>query len=84
MSSTTGRRSDSSSCARLATHDVSLRTVGEFIGLQFGLVGFVMLPVVLSGVTLTAWARLSQARAGRDPAVDIGCWSPSCISAGNR
>jgi 4-amino-4-deoxy-L-arabinose transferase-like glycosyltransferase len=39
----------------VATHAVSLRTVGEFIGLQFGLVGFVMLPVVLSGVTLTAW-----------------------------
>ncbi len=39
----------------VATHEVSLRTVGEFIGLQFGLVGFVLLPVVLSGVTLTAW-----------------------------
>jgi len=38
-----------------ATHDVSLRTVGDFIGLQFGLVGFILLPVVLSGVTLTAW-----------------------------
>jgi hypothetical protein len=32
-----------------------LRTVGDFIGLQFGLVGFILLPVVLSGVTLTAW-----------------------------
>ena len=39
----------------VADHDFSLRTVGEFIGLQFGLVGFVLLPVVLSGVTLTAW-----------------------------
>ena len=29
--------------------------MGEFFGLQFGLVGFVLLPVVLSGVTLTAW-----------------------------
>ena len=38
-----------------ATHEWSLRTVGEFIGIQFGLVGFVMLPVVLSGVALTAW-----------------------------
>jgi hypothetical protein len=38
-----------------ATHELSLRTVGEFIGLQFGLVGFVLLPVVLSGVALTAW-----------------------------
>jgi 4-amino-4-deoxy-L-arabinose transferase-like glycosyltransferase len=36
-------------------HELSLRTVGDFIGLQFGLVGFVLLPVVLSGLTLTAW-----------------------------
>lgn len=39
----------------VATHPLSLRTVGEFIGLQFGLVGFVLLPVVVSGVALTAW-----------------------------
>ncbi len=39
----------------VATHPLSLRTVGEFIGLQLGLVGFVLLPVVLSGVALTAW-----------------------------
>ena len=39
----------------VATHEFSLRTVGEFIGLQLGLVGFVLLPVVLSGVALTAW-----------------------------
>jgi 4-amino-4-deoxy-L-arabinose transferase-like glycosyltransferase len=39
----------------VATHDLSLRTVGDFIGLQFGLVGFILLPVVLSGVALTAW-----------------------------
>ena len=39
----------------VASHDVSLRTVGDFIGLQFGLVGFILLPVVLSGVSLTAW-----------------------------
>jgi 4-amino-4-deoxy-L-arabinose transferase-like glycosyltransferase len=38
-----------------ATHEWSLRTLGEFIGLQFGLVGFVLLPVVLIGVALTAW-----------------------------
>jgi hypothetical protein len=38
-----------------ATHEFSLRTVGDFIGLQFGLVGFIVLPVVLSGVALTAW-----------------------------
>ena len=36
-------------------YDFSWRTFGEFLGLQFGLVGFVLLPVVLSGVTLTAW-----------------------------
>jgi hypothetical protein len=39
----------------VATHPLSFRTVGEFIGLQFGLVGFVLLPVVMSGVALTAW-----------------------------
>jgi 4-amino-4-deoxy-L-arabinose transferase-like glycosyltransferase len=39
----------------VATHPLSLRTVGEFFSLQFGLVGFVLLPVVLSGVALTAW-----------------------------
>jgi 4-amino-4-deoxy-L-arabinose transferase-like glycosyltransferase len=38
-----------------ATHELSLRTVGDFIGLQFGMVGFILLPVVLSGVALTAW-----------------------------
>src|SRR5712671_4649587 len=38
-----------------ATHEVSLRTIGEYFGLQFGLVGFILLPVVLSGLVLTAW-----------------------------
>src|ERR1700737_789623 len=38
-----------------ATHELSLRTVGDFIGLQCGLVGFILLPVVLSGLALTAW-----------------------------
>ena len=38
-----------------ATHELSFRTVGDFFALQFGLVGFVLLPVILSGVTLTAW-----------------------------
>jgi dolichyl-phosphate-mannose-protein mannosyltransferase len=37
-----------------ASHPFSLRTLGEFIGMQFGLVGFVLLPVVLTGVALTA------------------------------
>ena len=36
-----------------ATHEWSLRTLGEFLGLQFGLVGFILLPVVLTGVALT-------------------------------
>ena len=38
-----------------AAHQLSFRTVGDFIGLQFGLVGFILLPVVLSGAALTAW-----------------------------
>ncbi|QAU41542.1 glycosyltransferase [Bradyrhizobium guangdongense] len=38
-----------------ANYGISLRTVGDYIGLQLGLVGFVMLPVVLSGLVLTAW-----------------------------
>jgi hypothetical protein len=38
-----------------ATHELSLRTIGDFVGLQLGLVGFILLPVILSGVTLTAW-----------------------------
>jgi 4-amino-4-deoxy-L-arabinose transferase-like glycosyltransferase len=38
-----------------ASHEWSWRTLGDFIGLQFGLVGFILLPVVLSGVTLSAW-----------------------------
>ncbi|WP_315734276.1 glycosyltransferase family 39 protein [Bradyrhizobium sp. SZCCHNR1093] len=38
-----------------APHDFSLRTLGDYIGLQFGQVGFVLLPVTLSALTLTAW-----------------------------
>src|SRR6202790_1773080 len=38
-----------------ATHEWSLRTLGEFFGLQFGLVGLILLPVVLTGIALTAW-----------------------------
>jgi 4-amino-4-deoxy-L-arabinose transferase-like glycosyltransferase len=37
-----------------AAHELSGRTIGDYIGLQFGLVGFVLLPVVLSGLILTA------------------------------
>jgi len=47
----------------VAVHELSFRTVGDFFGLQFGLVGFVLLPVVLSGVTLTAW----RGYRGREP-----------------
>jgi hypothetical protein len=39
----------------VASHQWSLRTFGDFIGLQFALVGFIQLPVVLTGVALTAW-----------------------------
>lgn len=38
-----------------ANYGISLRTIGDYIGLQFGLVGFVMLPVVLSALVMTAW-----------------------------
>ncbi|HEV2160188.1 glycosyltransferase family 39 protein [Bradyrhizobium sp.] len=38
-----------------ANYGISLRTIGDYIGLQFGLVGFVMLPVVLTGLVITAW-----------------------------
>ena len=37
------------------SYGFSLRTFGDFIGLQWGLVGFVLFPVVLVGVALTAW-----------------------------
>lgn len=37
-----------------ARSEWSLRTLGDFLGLQFGLVGFILLPVVLTGVALTA------------------------------
>ncbi len=36
-------------------HPLSLLTVGDFLGLQFGLVGIILLPVVLSAVVMTAW-----------------------------
>jgi 4-amino-4-deoxy-L-arabinose transferase-like glycosyltransferase len=36
-------------------HELSWRTLGDYLGLQFGLVGFVLLPVTLSALTLTAW-----------------------------
>lgn len=38
-----------------ANYGISFRTIGDYVGLQFGLVGFVMLPVVLFGLAMTAW-----------------------------
>ncbi|WP_319797468.1 glycosyltransferase family 39 protein [Nitrobacter sp.] len=38
-----------------AAHDVTLRTLGDYLGLQFGQVGPILLPVVLFGVAVTAW-----------------------------
>src|SRR5882757_3025327 len=38
-----------------AVHEFSWSRIGEFLGLQLGQVGPVLLPVVLSGVVLTAW-----------------------------
>jgi 4-amino-4-deoxy-L-arabinose transferase-like glycosyltransferase len=46
-----------------ATHELSLRTVGDYVGLQFGLVGFVLLPVTLSGLVLSGWRGIRR----RDP-----------------
>ena len=68
----------------VATHPFSFRTVGEFIGLQFGLVGFVLLPVVLSGVTLYGLARLSHAASRLRSCCRRRCWCRSCISSGSR
>ncbi|WP_291577378.1 glycosyltransferase family 39 protein [Bradyrhizobium sp.] len=38
-----------------AIREMSFRTVGDYIGLQWGQVGFVLFPVVLLGLTWTAW-----------------------------
>jgi 4-amino-4-deoxy-L-arabinose transferase-like glycosyltransferase len=42
------------------SYGLSLRTFGDFIGLQWGLVGFVLFPVVIVGVALTAWHGFRQ------------------------
>ncbi|BAM87564.1 putative glycosyl transferase [Bradyrhizobium oligotrophicum S58] len=39
----------------IAPREFSFRTLGDYIGLQFGQVGFVLLPVALCALTLTAW-----------------------------
>lgn len=46
-----------------ADYPMSLRTLGDFFGLQFGQLGIVMLPVVLSGVAFSAWRGFAK----RDP-----------------
>ncbi|WP_456716965.1 glycosyltransferase family 39 protein [Bradyrhizobium sp. USDA 4353] len=38
-----------------APHDFSWATLGDYIGLQFGQVGFVLFPVTLTALALTAW-----------------------------
>jgi 4-amino-4-deoxy-L-arabinose transferase-like glycosyltransferase len=38
-----------------AIHEWSFRTIGDFVGLQLGQVGPILLPVALSGAVLTAW-----------------------------
>ena len=44
-------------------HAFSLRTFGDFLGLQFGQVGIIVLPVVLSAVLISAWRGFAR----RDP-----------------
>ena len=44
-------------------HGLSLRTVADYLGLQFAQVGPILLPVVLSGVSISAWRGYRQ----RDP-----------------
>ena len=44
-------------------NDVSLRTFGDFLGLQFGQVGVILLPVVISAVSISIWRGLTR----RDP-----------------
>ncbi len=42
------------------SNEASLRTVGDFLGLQFGQVGLILFPVVLSAVVVTAWRGYRQ------------------------
>ncbi|MDB5484367.1 MAG: putative glycosyl transferase [Tardiphaga sp.] len=46
-----------------ADHPLSIRTLGDFLGLQFGQVGIILLPVVISAVSLSAWRGVAR----RDP-----------------
>ncbi|MDZ4367233.1 MAG: glycosyltransferase family 39 protein [Afipia sp.] len=47
-----------------ADHGVSARTVGDFLGLQFALVGPILFPVALAGTVILAWRGYRQ----RNPA----------------
>ena len=46
-----------------ADHPLSIRTLSDFLGLQFGQVGIILLPVVISAVALSAWRGVVR----RDP-----------------
>lgn len=48
-----------------ADHGMSARTVGDFLGLQFALVGPILFPVALAGAIMLAW----RGYAWRDPAL---------------
>lgn len=46
-----------------ADHGISARTVGDFLGLQFALVGPVLFPVALAGAVMLAWRGYRQLNA---------------------
>jgi 4-amino-4-deoxy-L-arabinose transferase-like glycosyltransferase len=46
-----------------ADHGISARTVGDFLGLQFALVGPILFPVALAGTILLAWRGYRQLNA---------------------
>ncbi len=52
--------------------------------MQFGLVGFVLLPVTLFGTALTAWRGYRKREPVGDPAGDARCWCRSSTSSGSR
>lgn len=49
----------------VADHGISARTVGDFLGLQFALVGPILFPVALAGTAMLAWRGTRQ----RSPAL---------------
>ncbi len=46
-----------------ADHGISARTVGDFLGLQFALVGPILFPVALAGAIMLAWRGYRQLNA---------------------